>query len=135
MKYLLDTNVLSEVMKKRPDEGVMRRLRSERPSDLVTSVVCVSELRYGAARVSDTVTLWDRIAREVLSTIEALPLGAAEALRAGDVLADLEARGEPIGIEDVWIAATAMENRLIVVTRNLRHFERVPELKCESWWG
>ncbi|MCM2315494.1 MAG: type II toxin-antitoxin system VapC family toxin [Thermoanaerobaculia bacterium] len=135
MKYLLDTNVLSEVMRKRPDEGVMRRLQSERPSDLVTSVVCVSELRYGAARVSGTVKLWDRIAREVLSKIEALPLGAAEALRAGDVLADLEARGEPIGIEDVWIAATAMENRLIVVTRNLRHFERVPELKCESWWG
>lgn len=135
MKYLLDTNVLSEVMRKRPDEMVMGRLRAERPGDLMTSVVCVSELRYGAARVSGTVKLWDRIAREVLSTIEALPLGEAEALRAGDLLADLESRGEPIGVEDVWIAATALENRLTVVTRNLRHFARVPGLRCESWWG
>ncbi len=66
--------------------------------------------------------------------MDILPLGEAEALRAGDLLATLEAEGTPIGVEDVWIGATAIKNRLTVVTRNLKHFRRIPGLACESWW-
>lgn len=100
----------------------------------MTSVVCVAELRHGAARVAHGARLWERIAREVLSRVDILPLGEAEALRAGDLLAALEAEGAPIGIEDVWIGATALEHRLTVVTRNLKHFGRIQGLACESWW-
>jgi tRNA(fMet)-specific endonuclease VapC len=50
------------------------------------------------------------------------------------LLAALEAKGKPIGIEDVWIAATALEHGLTVVTRNLKHFQRIPGLRTESWW-
>ena len=134
MRYLLDTNVLSEVIRKEPNPGVVQRLRDVGPRDVVTSVVCVAELRHGAARVAHGARLWQRIASEVLSRVGILPLGEAEALRAGDLLATLEAEGSPIGIEDVWIGATAIENRLIVVTRNLKHFRRIQGLACESWW-
>jgi tRNA(fMet)-specific endonuclease VapC len=134
VRYLLDTNVLSEVIRKDPNRGLLQRLRAVAARDVVTSAVCVAELRHGAARVAHGARLWERIAREILSRVDILPLGEAEALRAGDLLATLEARGEPIGIEDVWIGATALEHRLTVVTRNLKHFRRIPGLVSESWW-
>lgn len=134
MKYLLDTNVLSEVIRKDPNRGVLHRLNEIAARDVVTSAVCVAELRHGAARVAHGALLWQRIAREILSRVYILPMGEAEAVRAGDLLATLEARGEPIGIEDVWIGATALEHGLRVVTRNLKHFQRIPGLTSESWW-
>ncbi|HXH40096.1 MAG TPA: PIN domain-containing protein [Thermoanaerobaculia bacterium] len=134
MRYLLDTNVLSEVIRKDPNHGLLQRLGEVAPRDAVTSVVCVAELRHGAARVAHGSRLWERIAREILSRVDILPLGEAEAVRAGDLLATLEAQGEPIGMEDVWIGATALEHRLIVVTRNLKHFRKIPGLVSESWW-
>lgn len=134
MRYLLDTNVLSEVIRKDPNPGLLQRLGEIAPRDAVTSVVCVAELRHGAARVAHGARLWERIDREILSRVDILSLGKAEAIRAGDLLATLEAHGEPIGMEDVWIGATALEHRLTVVTRNLKHFRRIPGLVSESWW-
>jgi tRNA(fMet)-specific endonuclease VapC len=134
VRYLLDTNVLSEVIRKYPNRGLLQRLSEVAPRDAVTSVICVAELRHGTARVAHGALLWKRIAREVLSRVDILPLGEAEAIRAGDLLATLEAHGEPIGTEDVWIGATALEHRLTVVTRNLKHFRRIPGLVSESWW-
>jgi tRNA(fMet)-specific endonuclease VapC len=134
VRYLLDTNVLSEVIRKEPNRGLLQRLGEISPRDVVTSAICVAELRHGAARVAHGALLWKRIAREVLSRVDILSLGVAEAVRAGDLLATLEAQGEPIGMEDVWIGATALEHRLTVVTRNLKHFRRIPGLVSESWW-
>ncbi|HUP60685.1 MAG TPA: PIN domain-containing protein [Thermoanaerobaculia bacterium] len=134
MRYLLDTNVLSEVIRKQPNRGLLQRLREVAARDVVTSAVCVAELRHGAASVAHGARLWERIAREILSRVDILPLGEAEAVRAGDLLATLEAQGEPIGVEDIWIGATALEHRLTVVTRNLKHFRRIPGLASESWW-
>ncbi len=132
--YLLDTNVLSELVKKQPSSEVVRRLRQARGQRLATSVLCVTELRYGAARHPQGGALWDRILREILSRLEILPVGEEEAVRAGDVLADLERRGQPIGIEDILIATTARAHGLTVVTRNVRHFRRIGGLRVESWW-
>ena len=132
--YLLDTNVLSEVIKKRPEPSVLARLREVAPASVFTSAVCVAELRYGARRRPGGDALWERIAREVLSRVRVLPVGEREALRAGDLLADLEAAGQPIGIEDVLIGATALAGSLTVATRNVRHFRRLPGLAVESWW-
>lgn len=132
--YLLDTNVLSEVLRKRPEPRVVERLREVAPGAVFTSVVCVTELRYGAKRHAPGDGLWERIAREVLSRVRILPLGEAEALKAGDLLAALEAAGQPIGVEDVLIGATALVGSLTVATRNVRHFQRLSGLAVESWW-
>ena len=133
--YLLDTNVLSEVLKKRPEPRLLERLRGVPAHQLWTSAVCVAELRYGTARDPRGMRLWERIAREVLARVRILPVGEAEAIRAGDVLAALEAQGRPIGMEDVLIGATALEAGLTVVTRNVRHFDRIAGLAVESWWS
>jgi len=132
--YLLDTNVLSELIRKRPNPGVTERVRNLPREHLVTSSVCITELRYGAVRHPQGNTLWKRISEEVLAHIQILPLGRREAERAGELLADLERRGEVIGIEDVLIGATALENDFAVATRNVRHFNRLNGLVVESWW-
>jgi len=132
--YLLDTNVLSEILKKRPEPGVLERLKTAPARSLATSSVCVTELRFGAARHPQGTRLWERIARDVLPRIRILPFSEAEAIHAGDLLAVLESSDKRIGIEDVLIGATAIKENLIVVTRNTRHFRRIPGLTVESWW-
>ena len=132
--YLLDTNVLSEIIKRRPEPRLLERLATVPARLLSTSAVCVAELRYGAARHPHGAGLWERIAREVLARVPVLAFAEAEAMRAGDLLATLESEGTPIGIEDVLIGATALQGDLAIVTRNVRHFSRIPGLVVESWW-
>ena len=132
--YLLDTNVLSEVLKKHPEPKLLEKLRSVPARAIATSAVCVTELRYGTARHPARAGLWERIAQELLTRVRVVPFGEAEAVRAGDLLALLESKGLPIGTEDVLIGATALEAGLTLVTRNVRQFDRIPGLTLESWW-
>ena len=131
--YLLDTNVLSEFLRRRPIPRVAARAREEAADDLWTSVVCVMELRFGALRRPDSGRFWARLEREILERVKLAPFAEAEALRAGDVLAALEREGRRIGVPDAQIAATALVNGMTVVTANTRHFERVAGLACEDW--
>jgi len=114
---------------------VVERVRAVRMEELATSVVCAMELRYGAARHPRGTMLWARISREVLPLMRMLPFGLEDAVRSGNLLAELEGRGERIGVEDVVIAATALEHGLTVATRNVRHFSRIQGLPVESWWA
>ncbi|MEE8584881.1 MAG: PIN domain-containing protein, partial [Acidobacteriota bacterium] len=96
--------------------------------------ICVMELRYGTQRHPDGKRLWQQISESIFPRIQVLPLRFKEARQAADILAELAAQGEPIGLEDVLIGATAMTNGLTVATRNLRHFNRIRGLQAESWW-
>ncbi len=133
-RYLLDTNVLSEVVKKRPSVAVLHHLREAPQNALYTSVVSVMEMRFGAVRSAAGSILWERIRRDVLARVKILPLGEDEASRAGEILADLELRGASVGIEDVMIGATALVGGLVVVTRNVKHLGRIRGLVVENWW-
>ncbi len=133
--FLLDTNVLSEVIRKRPAASVVDRLRAVPHQALFTSAICVMELRFGAARVPHGASLWERLRREVLPLVTILPVGEAVALRAGETLADLESRRAPIGVADLLIASTALTHGLAVATRNVKHLSRVAGLVVESWWS
>jgi tRNA(fMet)-specific endonuclease VapC len=133
--FLLDTNALSEILKVRPARSFLRALAKTPRRALCTSSVCVMELRFGAARAPLGDELWARIQKELLTGLRIAGFGPREARRAGELLADLEHRGLVVGTEDVIIAATALENDLTVVTRNVRHFARVEDLRVESWWS
>ena len=62
-------------------------------------------------------------------------IGTVEAVRAGEVLSELQSAGTPIGVEDVLIGSTALVHDLTVVTRNVKHFQRISHLDVESWWS
>ncbi len=131
--YLLDTNILSHLVRKRPPAVLVERLREHAPEELFTSCICVMELRHGAMRRPDPTGLWPRIERDILQRVQILGLGTEEALIAGDVMAHLWTRGRMIDVEDVLIGATALAQGLSVVTNNLDHFRRIPRLRVEDW--
>ena len=131
--YLLDTNILSELVKKEPNHNLLQHLQSNPSQSLFTSCICVMELRFGSALRKDFESFWLTIDKEIISRINVMPFGPEEALIAGDILAYLQKRGQPIGIEDVLIASTALSHNFIVVTANVRHFSNVNSLRVENW--
>ena len=131
--YLLDRNILSELMKKHPNPNFLTRLRSEPPHALFTSSICVFELRFGSALRSDFKTFWPKIMNEILSLITVLPFGEEESLMAGDNMAELQQTGQKIGLEDVFIASTALVHGYKLVTANIKHYFRIKDLKIENW--
>lgn len=131
--YLLDTDILSELIKRRPSPHLLARLAQVASETLFTTSISVMELRYGSARRSDHAQFWARVEREILSRVRILDFGAEEAIRAGDLLAALSLRGASIGLEDALIGGVGLAKSYIVVTGNTRHFRRIPGLRVENW--
>ena len=131
--YLLDTNVLSELMRKRPDPAVVGRIRRTAADQLHTSVVNVTELRYGASLRKDHEEFWRHIVEMILARVQVLRLDERSAVIAGDIQARLKAEGRPIGLADVLIGSIALANGCKVVTRNRPHFDRITGLEVEDW--
>lgn len=131
--YLLDTNILSELIRKRPDPGVLARAELLDQRDCFASEMTLFELRYGAMLREDAEDFWRHLRDELLPAVSWLPVDRATQLRAADIAAKLEKAGQRIGNEDCWIAATAFEHKLILVTRNQAHFERIEGLRIENW--
>lgn len=133
MMYLLDTNILSELVKKQPNSHLIQHLQSNPSQSLFTSCICVMELRFGSSLREDFESFWQNIEKEIISRVKILPLGYDEVLIAGDILAYLQKSGQTIGIEDVLIASTALIHKLVMVTVNTRHFSKIKRLVIENW--
>ena len=130
MHYLLDTNILSSLVRI-PDGPVARRIEEVGEANVYTSVIVAAELRFGAARKGS-----ERLSRQVDGALDRLPV---EALQMpcdrvyADLRAGLERAGTPIGANDLLIAAQALADASVLVTDNTREFER--SLACRSRIG
>jgi len=132
--YLIDTNVLSELIKKNPDSNFMAKLRTTPADALFSASICIMELRYGALKRGNPSDLWAKIEQQIVAKIRILPFSYKEAIKAGDLIHHLYSVGQPIGIEDIMIASIALSNGLTVVSANTKHFSRIPDLKTENWF-
>lgn len=132
--YLIDTNILSEVIRPRPNLAVVRTLLTTEPALRFASEITRYELRFGAMLRDDGGTLWALIERQILPLARWLAVDAHVVLAAADLAAMLRRTGQLIEWPDEMLAATAQVHRLTVVTRNVRHFERVPGLQVENWF-
>jgi tRNA(fMet)-specific endonuclease VapC len=130
LRYLLDTNVCIRVLRDRP-QSARQRFRAEAPHLCISSVV-LHELHFGAARSDDPARAAEALDR-FASQLAVLPFDSDAAAHAADIRAFLEAAGQRIGPFDTLIAGHARSRGLIVVTGNLREFQRVPGLRCEDW--
>ncbi len=133
--YVLDTNTLSELIKRRPNKGLLQRLHQQSPETLFTASICVMELRYGARLREDHERFWQHIRKDVLSRVQVLGLGPREALIAADLLVHLKRVGRPLGLQDVLIGAIAHSHGYMVVTHNVKHFQLLPDVKVEDWFS
>lgn len=128
--YLLDTNIVSHLIRQ-PQGAVMRRISEVGESAVFVSVVVACELRFGAAKRQST-ALSERIER-LLSLIPVLPLESGVDREYADIRCFLEMSGQPIGPNDLLIAAHARSLGMVLVTDNVREFGRVPGLVVENW--
>ncbi len=131
--YLFDTNILSEVLKRNPKYILLERLSKISGNAQFTSSICLMELRYGSSLRLDHKIFWERIEKELLSKINILPITNEIAIKAGDIAADLRTRGFGISSEDLLIGATAITEKMILITANEKHFKYIKELKTENW--
>jgi predicted nucleic acid-binding protein len=132
--YLLDTSILSELIKKNPNPCIITRLRSKPVHSLFTSCVCVSELRFGSSLRADFEQFWSKMNEEIFSRINIVPLGQKEAVLAGDILAQLTGKVEKIGMDDILVAACALANQLTMVTPNVERYSGIKGLSIENWF-
>lgn len=131
MKYMMDTNICIYAIKSKP-ESVIRKILSQNPEDLCISVVTYAELMHGVEK-SQAVEK-NRIAMSLfLSAITVLDFDGEAAEVYGQIRAELERKGTPIGPMDLLIAGHARSQGLILVTNNTREFARVTGLRIEDW--
>ena len=127
-RYLLDTNILSDLIRN-PDGVVAARLTHLEEDEVCTSIVVVSELRFGAAK-KGSARLTARI-EQVIGKMDVLPLEPPVDNHYAEIRAHL-AR-QPIGHNDFFIASHARALGLMLVTDNVSEFQRVPGLEVENW--
>ncbi len=130
LKYLLDTNIVIYVIKRRPVE-VMATF-NQNAGRMAISAITLSELYHGAEK-STQVAQNLTVVEEFASLLDVLPYTAKAAQHYGAIRSELEKSGRPIGVNDLHIAAHARSEGLTVVTNNLREFDRVPGLLLENW--
>jgi tRNA(fMet)-specific endonuclease VapC len=127
---LLDTNICIHVINARP-QAVLERFRHYRMGEIGVCSVVAAELAYGVAMSGSA---RNRQALEMfLAPLEILPFDEAALWAYGDLRAELERQGSPIGALDTMIAAHALSQKSTLVTNNTREFARVPGLSLEDW--
>jgi hypothetical protein len=138
MNFLLDTNLVSERMKPRPNPGVVAWLDQVDEESTFLSVVTVMELRYGVERTAQGLRrrqLDQWLTQELPARFEGriLPVGLPIADSCGRLVARSEGLGRPMETRDAFIAATAEVYDLTLVTRNTSHFETVLKSIVSPW--
>lgn len=129
-EYLLDTNIVSDLVR-HPQGAVAGHIARVGAEWVCTSLIVVSELRYGAVKKSSA-KLSQQLER-VLEGLPILPYATPADFHYGRIRAELQRIGQPIGYNDFLIAAHALALDAVVVTDNLREFGRVPGLRVENW--
>ncbi|MGE5269499.1 MAG: type II toxin-antitoxin system VapC family toxin [Thiohalocapsa sp.] len=129
MRYLLDTNAVI-ALTNQSSENLVRRVRRLAERDIAISSIVMQELYFGAYKSTQQT--------RNLAIADALQFGVIEfdqddARQAGEIRGFLRRQGTPIGPYDVLIAGQAVARNVVLVTRNVREFARVPRLQVENW--
>jgi hypothetical protein len=138
VSFLLDTSVVSELVRKVPHEGVVNWLGGQDEDALYLSVLTLGELEKGISKLKasarrDRLRTW--VSRDLTARFahRFLSIDARVAERWGALTGDSEKRGIPLPVIDSLIAATALEHGLTVVTRNVDDFERCGVACVDPW--
>lgn len=130
MRYLLDTNIVSDLVRN-PQGRVAQRIREVGEARICTSIIVAAELRYGTAK-KGAPRLTAQL-EAVLGALEVLPFATPADTVYGSLRARLEQVGQPIGGNDLLIAAQAIALGHTLVTNNDREFSRIDDLPRQNW--
>ncbi|MGE0827681.1 MAG: type II toxin-antitoxin system VapC family toxin [Candidatus Binatia bacterium] len=128
---MLDTDISSYIIKQRPPTVLVRFQQVPR-NELCISVITLAELLYGI-ELANSKTLNREVVDGYTSRLSIVPWSVGAAEQYGKLCALLKRQGQPIGVMDFLIAAYARSRGCIVVTNNVHHFSRIPDLVIENW--
>jgi predicted nucleic acid-binding protein len=136
---LLDTNVLSELMKPRPDKKVVSWLDEQSEWDLWTSAITVAEIFLGIALLDDgkKKSLLFALAQQMFDEDfkgRCLPFDDQAAAEYAMIVSERAKNGRPISVEDAQIAAISKTANLILATRNVKDFDNIDGLELINPW-
>ena len=131
MKYMLDTNMCIYIIKKQPAK-VLKKFMQLEVGDICISSITFAELMYGVEKSQHRQQNKEAL-EEFTAPLEIVPFDDGAAAYYGQIRADLERKGTPIGSLDMLIAAHAQYLDMILVTNNRKEFVRVDNLKIEDW--
>lgn len=128
-RFLLDTNICISLLKNK--YGIREKIIEVEPKNCFVSEITIAELYYGASKSNNRE---ERIkdVEFIATKFDVLPIFPALELF-GDIKAKLEADGNRIDDFDILIGATALVNNIVVVTDNIKHLERLPNINIENW--
>ena len=132
--YVLDTDTCSYIIKRRP-ESILESMQvtAGQGHSLTISAITYAELLLGAER-SDNKRKHRKLVSEFVERLDEILLWDA---RAAEAFATLQAylykKGSPIGLNDTMIAGHVLSRDAIVITNNVKHFSKAPQLKVENW--
>lgn len=134
MRYLLDTNIVSYFLRD-ASASLSQRILDSRPQDLAISTISAGELRFGLSKLTTSKRANSLALRmnHLFNSLSIEPLPVEAAMHYGEIRQQLEALGQPIGGNDLWIAAHALAQDFTLVSNNTREFQKVTKLHLENW--
>lgn len=138
MNYLLDTCVLSEFTRRQPDKGVVEWLDSIEEDKLFISAITIGEIQRGIERMPDShrkieLLVWMNNGLLQRFNGRMIAIDAPTMLLCGSLMARLEAAGQPMGVMDSLIVSSALQNNLVVATRNVADFKTTGVQVINPW--
>lgn len=141
MKFLLDTNICSYIIKNKPKK-IHEKFMSISPDDCAISSISLAELHFWISKNKlmhiksnnqGTPSINEQVINNFIRHLNIMDFDSLAAKSYGDLRAYLELKGNLIGSEDLFIGAHALSLNCILVTNNVREFQRIPNLKIENW--
>lgn len=131
--YLFDTDILSNLVKKRPSPYLIERLRVIPQEKQYISSITIGEIVYGAFKSDQKEKHLIQLKDKLIPLVQLIPFDMKEAFAYGEIRSILEKSGTPLNDTDLMIAATAVANNLVLITGNEKHFSVIKNLQVENW--
>ena len=132
--FIFDTDIYTNVMRKAPSETLLNHLKKVPRRDQFTTTITIAEVYYGIMKASNRPRLLKLFEDVLLPRTTILPFDFSAARKYGDIRSFLEKQGTPLAHADLQIASIALSMNMTLITGNLKHFQRVPQLTVENWF-
>lgn len=131
--FLFDTDILSNIIKRKPSEVLIGKLQALPKESQFTSAINIGEIYYGAHRSNRKDQILKTFEAHVFPNINVLVFDEESGKRFGRLKAQLEKKGITFNEPDLRIASVALQHDLMLITGNIRHFEKIPGIRMENW--
>jgi len=133
VKYLFDTDIITNIFKKRPSGQLLARLAETPSKEQYISTITVSEIVYGAWKSRNPEQHLRNLENILLPAVRIVDFDSKAAYICGKLRARLEVQGQPLALADLEVASVAIANNMVLVSGNTRHFSRIAEISLENW--